>query len=595
MTDVPKLSVAVLLRNIWSHLSQRRRTQLFLLLVVMFASGLAELISLGAVLPFLALLTGPEWLWRQPVVQELAGYLGWTNASQLLLPAILAFIAAAVLAAVIRLWNLYLNGRVAAAVGSDLSCEAYCRTLYQPYAVHVQRNTASVIASTTTQIGETVSALNALLQMITSAVVAAGLMIGLIVVDTPVAFGSAALFCSTYVMLGITVRRKLRSNSVEIVEAASQQLKTIQEGLGGIRDVLLDGSQLIYLQDFRENDLPQRQLQAQNMFLAAFPRYALEALGMVAVALLGGFLVVQQGRGVETIPLLGTFALGAQRLLPALQQFYSAWSTVTGNCAAMEGVLALLNQPVPAQVDGVEPMQLHQGIRLDEVHFRYAQEKSDVLQGLTLEIRRGERIGLIGNTGGGKSTMVNLVMGLLEPSEGRILVDGFDLNDPKYPERLFAWRASIAHVPQNIYLADSSIAENIAIGVPRQNIDYARVKTAAFQARISSFIESCPQGYDTFVGERGIRLSGGQRQRIGIARALYKNARVLVFDEATSALDSLTETAVMESIDALSGSITVIMIAHRLSTVERCDRVVRLSNGTIAADGPPHQVLSGQS
>ena len=480
-------------------------------------------------------------------------------------------------------------------MGSDLSCEAYRRTLFQPYGVHVQRNSAAVITGTTTQINLTVVALNALLQLITSAVVAAGLLTGLLVIDAPVAVAAAGLFGSAYVVLAVTARRELRRNGQKIAEASSQQLKALQEGLGAIRDVLLDGSQPTYLQIYRQADRPQRLLQAKNIFLGAFPRYVLEALGMVAIALLGGLLVFQRGSSAAVIPLLGALALGAQRLLPALQQIYRGWAALKGYNAAIQAVLAMLNQPLPPQVAVAEPRPLQEGIRLEGVHFCYGAEQPEVLRGLETEIRRGERIGLIGSTGSGKSTTVDLLMGLLAPSAGRVLIDGIDLHESGHPERLAAWRAAIAHVPQSIYLADSSIAENIAFGVPRHEIDLSRVKEAAAQAQIASFIESSPEGYGSFVGERGIRLSGGQRQRIGIARALYKQAQVLVLDEATSALDTATEQALMDAVNALSQDLTIVMIAHRLSTVERCDRVIRLTHGTVTADGPPELVLGAQA
>lgn len=549
------------------------------------------MVSLGAVLPFLSVLSDPQRLWQQQLVQVLAARVGFTQASQLLLPATLGFAAAAVLAALIRLVNLWFNVRLAAAVGSDLSCEAYRRTLYQPYGVHVRRNSAEVITGTTTHIGQAVAALNALLQLITSAVVSAGLLIGLMLIDAPVALAAAALFGSAYGVLAITTRRELRLNSKRIAEASTQQVKALQEGLGAIREVLLDGSQLSFLQAYMQADWPQRKLRANNQFLSTFPRYALEALGLVAIALLGGLLVLQRGSAAAAIPLLGAMALGAQRLLPALQQIYSGWASLKSHKTAMEAVLTMLNQPLPPVVIVAKPLPLRAGIRLERVHFRYSDEQSAVLQSMDLEIHRGERIGLIGSTGSGKSTTVDLLMGLLLPTAGRVLVDGVDLHDPERPERLLAWRASIAHVPQSIYLADRSIAENIAFGVLRHKIDFARVKQAAAQAQIARFIEESPEGYESFVGERGIRLSGGQRQRIGIARALYKQARVLVFDEATSALDNETEEAVMNSIEGFSRDLTVILIAHRLTTVERCDRVIRLSQGRIVANGPPNQVL----
>jgi ATP-binding cassette subfamily B protein len=580
-----------MLLSIWGHLSRRRRIQLGLLLVVMLASGVAELVSLGAVLPFLSVLSDPETLWHQPLVQVFAAAMSFTSATELLLPATGVFAAAAVLAGLIRLANIWLNGKLAAAVGSDLSCEAYKRTLFQPYAVHVQRNSAEVILGTTTQIGLTVEALTALLQLITAAIVASGLFIGLLVIDASVALSTAAVFGTAYWVLAVTARRELRRNSHKIAEASTRQLKALQEGLGAIRDVLLDGNQHTYLEMYRLADRPQRQLQAKNAFIAIFPRFALEAVALVAISLLGVLLVLQRGDGSTVIPLLGALALGGQRLLPALQQIYSGWASLKGTSAAIQAVLGMLNQPLPPILSVTKPIKLRACICFKGVHFCYSLGNPEVLRGLDMKIRRGERIGLTGCTGSGKSTALDLLMGLLAPTAGQVLVDGMNLYDQDHPERILAWRAAIAHVPQSIYLADSSFAENIAFGVPYQEIDFARVKQAASQAKINNFIEASPDGYASFVGERGIRLSGGQRQRIGIARALYRQAQVLVFDEATSALDISTEEAVMASINELSLELTVIIIAHRLSTVQRCDRVIRLENGKIVDDDIPEYVL----
>lgn len=586
-----------LLLGIFRHITQRRRIQLGLLLLVMLASGVAELVSLGAVLPFLAVLTDLQGLTQQPLVRFLAAQVGLTQANRplLILAVSLMFAFAAVLAAVIRLLNLRLNSRVAAAVGSDLSCEAYRRTLYQPYSVHVQRNSSSVITATISQIDFTVLSLFSLLQLITSGVVAVGLLAGLLWIDLSIALAVMLLFGGAYGALIFLMRKQLRTNGVRITEACNHQLKALQEGLGAIRDVLLDGSQATYLQIYRQADLPLRQLQAKNQYLGAFPRFTLEAFGMVAIALLGGVLVFQRGSGGPVVPLLGALALGAQRLLPALQQVYAGWAVLTGYNAALSAVLSMLDQPLPELTTVTAPLQWRQQLRLQSVCFRYGPEMQEVLNGLTLEIRRGERVGLIGGTGSGKSTLIDLLMGLLVPTQGQLLVDGHDLHDPSRPELLSAWRASIAHVPQSIYLADSSIAENIAFGVPRHQIDHERVRRAAAQAQISAFIEASDGGYDSFVGERGIRLSGGQRQRIGIARALYKQADLLVFDEATSALDSDTERAVMESVDGLSRDLTLVIIAHRLSTVANCDRVIELREGSVFQELTGRQAAKSQS
>jgi ATP-binding cassette subfamily B protein len=228
---------------------------------------------------------------------------------------------------------------------------------------------------------------------------------------------------------------------------------------------------------------------------------------------------------------------------------------------------------------------------LDNVHFRYSDEGPWVLEGVSLSIQKGARIGFVGPTGSGKSTAIDLLMGLLSPSNGTLLVDG----EPIEGSRVKAWQRTIAHVPQNIYLADSTIAENIAFGVPQNEIHMDRVKQAAHQAQIADFIKSSVDGYDAFVGERGIRLSGGQRQRIGIARAFYKQANVLVFDEATSSLDNTTEKSIMDSIDDLSSDLTIIIIAHRLSTVKGCDVIVELENGKVVAQGSYEQIIEKSS
>ena len=518
-------STRSLLLGISSHLSRRRRIQLGFLLLVMLMSGGAELLSLGAVFPFLAVLSHPERLWQQPFVRMVAELADLSSPDELLLPATLLFVIAVVVAAIVRLANLWLNGQIAAAIGSDLSCEAYKRTLHQPYLVHVQRNSSSVITGAISHIGRTVAAFTALLQLITSVIVAIGLLAGLFVIDWSVALGALLLFSTLYSLLAISVRSELRSNSQRISTSVKQQIKALQEGLGAIRDVLLDGNQAAYVEIYRQADRPQRQLQAKNQVVGAFPRDAVEGIGLVAIALLAFLLAFQKGTSFDVIPLLGGLALGAQRLLPALQQIYGSWSLLKNYNADLEAVLAMLNQPLPSQIKvASKPTLLVKSVRLESVYFRYGPDQPDVLRDLNLEIHRGERIGLVGSTGSGKSTTVDLLMGLLPPSSGRLLVDGIDLHDARYPERLEGWRSAIAHVPQNIFLADSSIAENIAFGVPRHQIDLERVKDAAAQAQIAGFIESSSEAYESFVGERGIRLSGGQRQRIGIARALYKRA-----------------------------------------------------------------------
>ena len=311
---------------------------------------------------------------------------------------------------------------------------------------------------------------------------------------------------------------------------------------------------------------------------------------MVLIAVLVLAMNYRHGGVAEALPILGMLALGAQRLLPLMQQLYGSWTMVAGSKAALIDVLGLLDQPLPAAANQPEPapLALKDAISFDNVRFHYGNNGPWVLDGINLVIPKGAKIGFVGSTGSGKSTALDLLMGLLEPTQGKILVDG----QPISHELKRAWQRTIAHVPQNIFLADTTVAENIAFGIPPDQIDHERVHKAAEQAMIAEFIESRPEGYGTIVGERGVRLSGGQRQRIGIARALYKQATVLIFDEATSALDSETEQAVMQAIEGLSDDLTILIIAHRLTTLKNCTQIVELGNGGILRCGSYQEITN---
>jgi ATP-binding cassette subfamily B protein len=384
-------------------------------------------------------------------------------------------------------------------------------------------------------------------------------------------------------------RRQVARNSVHIAREDTQVIKALQEGLGGIRDVLLDGTQDVYCDIYRRADNVLRQAHGNNMFIASSPRYVMEAVGMVVIAALAYGLSRQPGGVAGALPVLATLALGAQRLLPTLQQGYAAVTLISGARGSLAQTLELLDQPEPpeALTPAPAPLRFQDSVRFDAVKFRYFDDGPWVLDGLDLVIRKGARVGLVGSTGSGKSTTLDLLMGLLLPTAGQLLVDGV----PVGGNRIRAWQRAIAHVPQSIYLADTTLRANIAFGVPPEAIDFDRVRHAARQAQIADFIESRPESYDALVGERGVRLSGGQRQRIGIARALYKQASVLVFDEATSSLDNATEQSVMDAIDGLNRDLTIVLIAHRLTTVRGCDTIIELQRGRVVAQGTYDQLL----
>ncbi len=557
---------------------------------LMLVSAFAEVVSLGAVLPFLGILVAPDRVFSHPTVADVALAWGITSADQLVLPLTVAFAAAALIAGVIRILLLWASIRLAVASGADLSIEVYRRTLYQPYRVHVARNSSEVISGITNKVnGVVFSVLLPLLTLLSSTVLLVAIMLALLAIDPMVASVAAVGFGASYALITWMSRRRLYRNSQRIAYEQTQVVKALQEGLGGIRDVLLDGTQPVYCDIYRQADHPLRRAQGNNSFIGQSPRYIMEALGMVLIAALAYALSRQAGGIATALPVLGALALGAQRLLPALQQIYSAWANIAGSHASLADTIELLDQPLPAELlqPAPAPLLFQKDIQFRGVRFRYTGDGPWVLDGLSLVIAKGARVGFVGSTGSGKSTTLDLLMGLLMPTEGELLVDG----QPISGNRLRAWQRSIAHVPQSIYLADTTLAENIAFGVPPEAIDLDRVQQAARQAQIADFIESSPQGYQAYVGERGIRLSGGQRQRIGIARALYKQASVLVFDEATSALDNATEQSVMDAIEGLSSDLTILLIAHRLTTVRRCDTIVELEHGRVVAQGTYEHLL----
>jgi ATP-binding cassette, subfamily B, bacterial PglK len=582
------VTILNLFLRIWRHLSRRRKLQFFLVLVLMLVSALAEVISLGAVLPFIGALVSPDKVFNHPLVADVVQVLGITSADQLVLPFTIAFVAAALGAGAIRMLLLWVNSRLVFASGTDLSIAVYQRTLYQPYSVHIARNSSMMISYVTDGVERTVGLFTQLLILISSSVLLVAIMFALIAIDPIVASVAFTGFGACYGIITWLTRRRLERNSQIIAQKKVQVIKALQEGLGGIRDVLLDGTQPVYCEIYRKAEVLLKRAMASNLFIAGSPRYAMEALGICLITALAYELNNQEGGLANALPTLGALVLGTQRLLPALQQGYSAWTHLVGNIASTEGTVQLLEQSLADQAlqTDISPLEFKQSIRLDNVCFRYSSDGPWVLYDLGLEITKGARVGFVGSTGSGKSTALDLLMGLLQPTEGEFLVDGQSLGK-KYAR---AWQKNIAHVPQAIYLSDSTIAENIAFGVPLESIDMERVRQAAKQAQISDFIENQSEGYNVFVGERGVRLSGGQRQRIGIARAFYKKASLLVFDEATSALDNATERSVIKSLEELSRDITIILIAHRLTTIQHCDIVVELDDGKVVAQGTYEQL-----
>lgn len=573
--------------RIWRQLDPGRKRQFFQVAALMVAAALFDVFTLGAVLPFLALLADPDRILDYPAAREFLAGLGLRDTSEILIAATLLFAALALVSGAVRVLLNWHSNLFAYLVGSDLGIAYFERVLGRPFESHALHNSSETLASLKKVQAIAHKMLLPTMLSIGAAIGALFIIAALLAVDAATTAIAAAGFAGIYLLASRLTRPRLRRNSQLLSACHARRVQAVQEALGGIRDLIIDRAQPAFVGRFRSIDRDIQMAEATTSFISGAPRMVIEAVGMALIAFIACFALLRSGDLGTVLPVLGVLALGAQRLLPLMQTLYKSWASVAGNYSLAEDILDVLEEPRPRAEPSAPLAGFTCEIRLDNVGYRYANAERPAVRGLDFVIPKGAKVGLVGRSGGGKSTTMDLLMGLLQPTEGSILIDGRRLD----PANAAQWQAEIAHVPQDLFLADASIRENIAFGADPAQIDDARVRSAAEAADIAAFVEALPQGYDTIVGERGTRLSGGQRQRLGIARALYKKASVIFFDEATSALDGETETAVMDAIARLDSSLTIVMVAHRTSTLAFCDRIIRMADGRAIEAGTFNDVI----
>ncbi len=586
-------SLALEIVELLSRFSSHRKRQLALILLLMACGSVAELVSIGVIFPFLVALTSPASLFANETLRPLLQVLHVRSPDLLVLLLTFLVVASALLSNLLRLFVTYVSVRFGYAAGTDLSVRIFATALHAPYATHVGRNSSVTIDAILVKANSVIHGVLMPLMVLSNAILVLGAVALLLVIARPEV--AATVFLVALVTYGViyqTTKRRLATNSKRIAMQSVHSLRTLQEGLGGIREVLLEGTQDVYVRQYQQSDIAMKKAQAENAALGVVPRYVMEFIGISALAVVAFFLTNTMDNFAAVVPTLGLLAMGAQRSLPYLQQAAGSWMGIAGNRAALTDTLALLKEgDLPRWSAGVAPVSFAHTVELRDVGFQYQKQGPQVLHRVNLVVQRGSRIGVVGGTGNGKSTLLDILMGLLEPSQGELLVDGVVVSAANRR----GWQAHIAHVPQSIFLLDASIEENIALGVPEEDIDRGLLAKVARQAQIHEDVMAMPQGYRTRVGERGAMLSGGQRQRIGIARALYKQADVILLDEATSALDSQTETAVMAAIGELGRELTLFVIAHRLATLQHCDEIIEISDARIHRRGTYASIVLGQA
>jgi ATP-binding cassette subfamily B protein len=548
------------------------------------------MVSVAAIFPFLSALGNTQQFLQEPRLRPLLGVLHIDTAQRLVLALAIGFIATQVFGNGLALLVLHVRYKLAGRVAAAISSQAYYASLHQSFSFYSRQHSSALIQ---TLIGDTDQVCFGLLMpgfdLISNAILTPFLIFTLVLISWQIAIGSALILGISYFLIFRSRQQLLKLNGQLMTNSNQAKVQVIQESIGGIRELLLDHSQPFFHQLYNERENTLRYAFATNMIIANSPTPIIETIVLSSIAI----LALSLGRGgdfSQVVPVLGSLSLGAKRLLPALQSVFGNLANVQGAQASLSRLLLSLDRPIDPlmQQPLPPPVGVDRELRLSEVWFRYDEGGDWVLRGLDLTIAAKTTVAFVGSTGSGKSTTADLILGLLSPQRGQVLVDGVPLQG----QRLMQWQAAIAHVPQQIYLRDGSLASNIAFGLPEEEIDFLQVRKAAKLAQIHEFIEGLPAGYETYVGEQGVRLSGGQRQRIGIARALYKNASIIVFDEATSALDNATEREVMAAIEGLGGQFTIILIAHRLSTVERCDLVIELDQGRVVGQGRYDELLA---
>lgn len=551
--------------------------QIGVALMLSTVTSVLEIASISALLPLLSALINPTQLATVPLAESLFDLAHVRSEAEILAFTCLLFCILAVLAGAARFFLTVILARLSYAIGSDLALGIYVRSIRRPFIDQLKSNSSDVISAISIKSEIVVRQfLFPILTVISTVVLSLAIVALLFVANPVVTLASSLSFSLLYLCVHLVTRARLRRAGETINLETSNIVKKVQEGLGAVRDIILDGSHRLYERAFVASDTPLRKARADIQIISQVPRYAIEAGGLV---FFGALAYVLASRGVlsDSLPGLGVLALGLQRLLPTLQQAYAAWACIQGAHHAVASTLEFMDLELPAEQVTAPALFFQREIVIDGVCFSYGEDGRRILDGIHLEIRKGSRVGIVGKTGSGKSTLLDIVMGLLAPTGGAVRVDGAEIDFAKPG----AWHKLVAHVPQAIFIADASIMENIALGVEQKLIDIDRVRWCADKAQLSESLAQLPKGLDTVVGERGAWLSGGQRQRIGIARALYKSATVLVLDEATSALDEGTESAVMESIENLGNDMTIIMVAHKIASLRSCDQIIELRDGKI--------------
>ncbi|MBU3632879.1 ABC transporter ATP-binding protein [Polynucleobacter sp. AP-Feld-500C-C5] len=576
-----KTSLWKILLGLWKFIDKKYKKYTFIVIFLMVFTALAEAISVSSVIPFMALISQPDKVINNLMIAELFSLLN-LNLSLVNVAAVLTliFVMAVILAAALRLVLLWAVISLSFRVGSGLSLKMFENALFLDYEEHKLDNSSRLISGITAKIDCVITgAFMPCMALVSSTAILIAILGSLLYVNPILTLFIFTSTISLYITIISIVKNKTQDCSLEIAKNSTKTLKIIQEGLGGIRDVLMGGYQRYYISSYRSADLSLKQAQGSNNFIGQSPRYLIESIATVGIAIAVFFANSRSNNLSNILPLLGAIAFAIQKLMPVFQQGYQAYINLHANITSLQEALILLNRNTNHHriENCLSSVKFEDAIKFINLSFHYKNSDQLILHDINLRIPMGARVGVIGPSGSGKSTFLDLLMGLLTPTVGEIVVG----NNALDKNNTISWQKNISHVPQSVFLIDGTIAENIALGIPKEKIDYTLLLHSIELSKLTDLVANYEKGVDQVIGEGGGRLSGGQRQRIGIARALYKKSQLLIMDEATSSLDVHTENLIMESIYGLNKNITIFIASHRLSILSNCDYILEVIDGKV--------------
>ena len=575
-----KFNIITKIKALAFHIKVRRKTQFISLIFLTIFAGFTEIISIASVVPFVSVVTGDNFLKDTLFLSNIFTIDGKKDA---IIFTGLLFSSLYLLNSLIRILLIYVTARLTSVTTAELTSQLYKAKLYENYSQQISKNSSDTISVITQKVTQLNFAISSIVNLVSSLVIFICIMLVLVWVNPTVMLISVLFFGTLYLLFVKIGKKEIYKSSQIIDEEQNNIVLSISDGLGSIRDIILDNTQKFYLKIFDKSNFNKAKREAITEFIQQSPRYIFESMGIVLFVVLliySSITINNTGEFSNIFPTLAALALGSQRILPLLNKLYTDFITIKSKSHQLDEIIKILDENKLLEEEKKliiqKQIKFQDLIKFQDVTFSY-DKKKNILENINLEIKKGSRIGIIGKTGEGKSTFLDLLMGFLQPDTGDIFIDNEKLSN----KTILSWQEKISHVPQKIFLSDSSFLSNIAFGRDESEINLKRVNEVSKKSQIHNFIMESEKGYNQKVGERGVKLSGGQIQRIGLARALYKNNEIIIFDEATNSLDNDTEKSIMDELYQLDEDLTVVIVAHRLNTLKDCDLILEIKDKKI--------------